>query len=555
MHPTCTLCIKPDNITVVAPLHAALHEVLDQHGIDITAYCDGMGLCGKCMVEIRLPDGTCPPPTPADNAKLTEAQRAAGLRLACGWRVTGPATIIVPDASRVTAASILVTDTLPAATVSRTVSATRPYGFAVDIGTTTIVASLLDLRTGHTVAVSSALNSQRRFGADVISRINHSLRDGGMADLHTALLDTLNRLMSDCIRQRGIGANAIEEIAFTGNTVMLHTLHGKSMETMAVLPFEPSFRQAQQGAALSLGLSLGADIQAYSFPLIGGFVGGDTVACMLAIGMDTAPALQMVIDIGTNTEVALGCRDGWITASAPAGPAFEGARISCGMNGIAGAIQHVHISPTAVEVDVIGQQAPTGVCGTGLIDAAAALLDCGLLDETGRLCMGDDMPAQTPPWLRRRIIEHEGAPAFILFDPATDAFEQDGSPRLLLLTQRDVRELQLAKGAVAAACDILLRSAQRTYDDICCIHLAGAFGNYLRPATARRIGLLPHVPLEKIEFIGNAASTGTKRALVSMADRARAENLARHAAHIELAADPGFQMCYADHMLFPTVAH
>ncbi len=554
MHPTCTLRIKPDDIAIAAPLHAALHEVLDQHGIDLTAYCDGMGLCGKCMVEIRLPDGSSPSPTPADVEKLTAAQRDAGLRLACGWRVTSDATIVVPDSSRVAAAAILVADAQPATAVGRTVSVARPFGFAVDIGTTTIVASLLDLRTGHTVALASALNSQRRFGADVISRINHSLRDGGLVELHGTLADTLNRLMADCIRQRGIGADAIEEMVFTGNSVMLHTLHRESMATMAVLPFEPSFRQARRVAATSLGLSLDHGVKAYSFPIVGGFVGGDTVACMLATGMDAAEKWQMVIDIGTNTEVALGCKEGWTTTSAPAGPAFEGARISCGMNGAAGAIQHVRISPTAVEIDVIGQQAPMGVCGTGLIDIAAALLDWGLLDETGRLCTGDELPETAPVWLRRRIVEHKGEPAFVLFDPATDTFEHDGSPRTLLLTQRDLRELQLAKGAVASACDILMRSVGRTYDDICCIHLAGAFGNYLRPATARRIGLLPNVPLEKIEFIGNAASTGAKRALASMADRARAERLAQQATHIELAADPNFQMCYAEHMLFPTDA-
>jgi len=268
----------------------------------------------------------------------------------------------------------------------------------------------------------------------------------------------------------------------------------------------------------------------------------------LAIDMDRSAACDMVIDIGTNGEVALGCRDGWIATSAPAGPAFEGARISCGMPGAPGAIEHVRLNDK-VTLDVIGQVAPVGICGTGLIDAVALLLDIGLIDETGRLLPRDEVPATLPDWLRQHVVEAQGEAAFLLAE-ATPGDDDAEPGRPLLLTQRDIRELQLAKAAIATACTLLLRKKNMTWDHVRRVYLAGAFGNYLRPATARRIGLLPPIPMAKIAFIGNAASTGAKRALVSFEDRARAEHIAGSADHIELAAEPDFQMCYADNMLF-----
>ena len=387
----------------------------------------------------------------------------------------------------------------------------------------------------------------------MISRIKHAIEsEQGLAELHGELIATLNEIIAEIEAQSGIGGTRIAEIVLTGNSVMLHALHREDMRRMSALPFEPAFRSAHALPARELGLALHAQTQAYSFPIVAGFVGGDTVACVLAEDMDTAPQCQMIVDIGTNGEVALGCRSGWITASAPAGPAFEGATISCGMRAADGAVEHVRITSAAVELDVIGKAAPRGICGTGLIDAAAALLDCGLLDETGRLLGADELPVATPEWLARRVLRHRDALAFILFDPRTDALNGNGNgAAALYLTQRDFRELQLAKAAVASACDLLLRRKGLGCNDLGRVNLAGAFGNFLRPAQARRIGLLPPVPLEKVRFVGNAASTGAKRALVSRADRRRAEHIAQAAEHVELAADPEFQNCFAEHLLFP----
>ena len=550
MHSFHTLHILPDNRRIQVVHDAVLHEELDRHGISLTAHCDGMGLCGKCVVVIQLPDGSHPPVTGADARFISASRRAAGARLACQWRVCSDATVTIPPLSRINHLHILADADPTAVQPGATVDEQAPYGIAVDIGTTTVVGTLLDRRSGVACAVSSRLNLQYRYGADVISRINHSLQPGGMEELHTAIAETVNAIIANLLAESGFLPETIGEITVTGNTVMLHILHREPMDTLAVLPFEPVFRESRMAAAADIGISL--NVPVYSFPVIGGFVGGDTVACMLAVDMDHSENCIMIIDVGTNGEVALGCDGTCITTSAPAGPAFEGRGISCGMHGAPGAIEHVRITREGIQLDVIEQQPPLGICGTGLIDATAALLDWGILDYTGRLVDPDELAADTPEWLKQRIVSSNGQNAFLLFNPAVDSFHRgQTTPELLYLTQKDFREVQLAKGAIATAAAILLVHSGKTLQDVKTIYLAGAFGNYLRPVQARRIGLLPDVPISNISFIGNAASTGAKRVLVSPDCRRRAERIAASAGHVDLAADPGFQMLFADHMLFP----
>ena len=553
MHETCSILVMPDNRELIVPAHAYLHEALDRHGISLTAYCDGMGLCGKCIVGIKLDDGNPPPVTEADSKFLSEEEIEKGFRLACKWRVICNAEITIPDKSRVNHLNILTKDAGETQLkLSADFSPEKPYGFAFDIGTTTVVGSIVDYKTGQTLAVSSYLNGQQKYGADVISRINHSLSEEGLEELNSELIKTINKIIADVLGESKVPSDKVAEIVFTGNTVMLHSLHKASMENMAHLPFEPSYTNAKNIFAAEIGIDIDSKTKLYSFPVVSGFVGGDTVACMLATDMDESEKKQLIIDIGTNGEVALGNKNGWTTTSAPAGPAFEGARISAGMRGANGAIEHVQITDSKMIIDVIGQQTPVGICGTGLIDIAAELLNRGLLDPTGRINDHDELPEETPDWLSKRLVEEDGGSAFLLFDPETDEYIGNGAdPQKIFLTQRDLRELQLAKAAVATACELLLKHENITLEDVCCIFLAGAFGNYLRPAQARRIGLIPNVSMEKIHFIGNAASTGAKRVLVSKKERKRVETIAGKAGHVELAADPGFQMIYAEQMFYP----
>ncbi|RLD12546.1 MAG: ferredoxin [Chlamydiae bacterium] len=556
MHETCSILILPDNRRIIVPENAYLHEALDRHGISLTAYCDGMGLCGKCIVQIKLAGGCLPPATEADQKFLSDDEIENGYRLACQWRVICNAEITIPEKSRVNHLNILTKGTGESPLkLSSNFSEDKPYGFAFDIGTTTVVGSLVDYHTGQTVGVSSYLNGQQKYGADVISRISHSINGAGLDELNSELVATINKIIEDVLGESKIPPDKIAEIVLTGNTVMLHSLHKESMENMAHLPFEPSYTKAKNIYAEETGIKIDSKTKLYSFPVISGFVGGDTVACMLSTDMDESSKKQLIIDIGTNGEVALGNKNGWTTTSAPAGPAFEGARISAGMRGANGAIEHVQITDAKMIIDVIGQQPPVGLCGTGLIDIAAELLNRGILDITGRINDLDELPDGMPDWLTKRIINQDGENAFLLFDPDTDKYIKNNvEPKKIYITQRDLRELQLAKAAVATACDLILKHENLKLEDVCCVLLAGAFGNYLRPANARRIGLIPNVPMEKIHFIGNAASTGAKRVLVSQKERKRVEKIAKEAEHIELAADPDFQMAYAEQMFYPDCA-
>jgi len=552
MHKYHILAIVPDNRNIRASHGAFLHEALDREGISITAHCDGMGLCGKCAVEIHLPDGSFPPETETDRLHLSDQERSAGMRLACQWRVSSDAEIVIPAKSRINELHILADSRDVQVQSSVTDGSTAAFGIAFDIGTTTVVGTLLNRSTGVTRAVSSALNGQYSFGADVISRIQHSLEDTGNDELHAAVTDTLNTIITCLLDKSGVSRHDVGSVTISGNSVMLHALHRESMQTLSVLPFEPVFREARTIDAESLGLCLDPHTQVYSFPLIGGFVGGDTVACIVSTDMDVSKGSSLLIDVGTNGEAVLSVDGQCITTSAPAGPAFEGRCISCGMHGTAGAVEHVRIAPDGMYLEVINQQPPVGVCGTGLIDSTAELLAWKLLDYTGRLVDADELPDTTPAWLKDRIVSERGENAFLLFNPETDAFVANGeNPKRLVLTQKDFREVQLAKGAIAAACAMLLAHAGKTPADLDCVYLAGAFGNYLRPVQARRIGLLPDVPINKLSFIGNAASTGAKRVLVSEEYRQRVEQIAKTAGHIDLAADTAFQMIYAEHMLFP----
>lgn len=548
----CILEIIPDNRTIRTPRHTPLHEALDRHGIDITAYCDGAGLCGKCVVLIQPEEGYELPVTAADERHISAEELSLGYRLACQWRVCCDAKITIPAKTRAGSIHILTESREEETDVTAVVNPDAPYGIAVDIGSTTVVASLLDMRTGATIAVSSDINGQHVYGADVVSRINHSLNDGGLEELHTVLEETLNTVMQNTLDEADISPEKVAKIILTGNSVMLHSFHKESMETLSVIPFEPTFKDARTVLAGNVCTCFPETTEAWTFPLIGGFVGGDTVSCMLAIDMDTTETCQLMIDIGTNGEVALACNGKLITTSAPAGPAFEGALISAGMRGTVGAIEHVRITEDTMIVEVIGQCPPRGICGTGCIDAIATLLDWGVLDMTGRLNDKEDIHRTTPQWVKDRVCVKNEQPAFCIFDPATDEYFENGDPPdAIYLTQKDIRELQLAKGAIATAYVLLMQQLDISHDDIECVSLAGAFGNYMRPRNARRIGLLPDIPLSRIHFIGNAASTGAKYALLTKDGTARAKKIAQNSKHIELAEDPGFHMAYAEQMMFP----
>lgn len=607
------VAFQPSGRTVFALPGTNLLEVAARAGIVLQTPCGGNGTCGKCLVRVRS-GATAWTDRASHPHRLSAAQAADGWRLACATTVGADAVVEVPVTSLFEhTQKILTQDTgqplavHPAVTLSaaamcpptRTDNATdldrlcaalgkpvdpdpfclaalpgrlrsaqwqvqavcegrrlldvlpanpppRLLGIAFDLGTTTVVGTLIDLQTGREYGVHSALNGQIPMGDDVLSRIR-CIRENParLADLQGAAMNSLNEILAFLCREAGVSPGTVVCATLAGNTTMQQIVCGIDPSALGELPFTPAFAHALELSANALGLSIHPAARLYVFPQIGGFVGGDTVAGLLASGFDRLRKPTLLVDIGTNGEIALLHNGRILCASAAAGPAFEGARIAQGMRATSGAIEKVLIREDDVHLNVIGNVPPTGLCGTALIDAVAEMLRHGLLDETGRIVPPEELPAALPEALRSRIEPADHTYRMVLA-PATGALPA------VCLQQRDIRELQLASGAIRAAVDTLLQLAGLAAADLDAVLLAGAFGNFIRRNNAQRIGLLPPLPHQRIRFIGNASSMGAKMALLSVRARKRAEGLRARCTHVDLSADPMFQQAFSQAMLFPT---
>lgn len=451
-------------------------------GLKPYAPCGGKGTCGKCKVTLQAG---------------TEV-------LACQTIVTENMVVTLPQDS---AARILTS----AQAAACTPDGTDRYALAIDIGTTTVVAYLLSGKTGEELAQASMLNPQGQYGADVISRIQYAL-EGGQRQVQRCILAALESLVRQVAKKANIAPEQITRGAIVGNTAMHHLLLGIDTRPLITPPYMPKERQERE---VEGGTLLPVSGTVRILPNIAGFVGGDTVGCMVASRFDRREELTLLIDIGTNGEMVLGDKNRAIACSTAAGPAFEGAKISCGMRGAEGAVDHVFLKDGKVGYHVIGDKAPIGLCGSGLLDLVAVLLETGELDEMGHLEHGD-----------YRLCEH------------------------VVLTQKDVREVQLAKAAIRAGIELMAKHLKVKVSQVRQVLLAGAFGNYLDPASACKIGMIPPVLLDRIQPIGNAAGEGAKLCSLSREEFAYAAKLAKETEFLELAALPEFQDCYVDCLTF-----
>jgi uncharacterized 2Fe-2S/4Fe-4S cluster protein (DUF4445 family) len=434
------------------------------------------------------------------------------------------------------------------------------FAVATDVGTTTLVAALLDLNTGNDRAVASRLNPQTRFGDDVLSRIRHVRETpDGLRELHETIIGAVDEMIGELATRAGIGRERIYELTFSGNTTMQQLLCGVDPSSLGEVPFVPTAGRGPVLQAAQLGLHVHPRATACVLPVIGGFVGGDTVSGMLATGLAEAEGPTLLVDIGTNGEIALSADGKLAAASTAAGPAFEGARISCGMRGSRGAIEKVVVdrpfggalgqcpSDGKLRTNVIGNVPPVGLCGSALIDVAAELLRHGLLTPEGQLRTPDQLPAGVLPDLAQRLVVHDGQVAFLL---AAEMETGDGRP--IVLTQRDIRELQLATGAIRAGIVILLGRAGLQPEDLQAVLIAGGFGNFIRRSNAQRIGLLPwQLPRRRIRYQGNTSLAGARLIALSQRARAVAEDLARRTEHVDLSRHPDFPKAFAEAMVFP----
>jgi len=520
---------KPDDKEILIHEGATVLEAARQAGIILTTPCGAKGTCGKCAVFLH-PVG----------------QQI----LACQYRVQRDLVVVVPPESRFYEHKILKDGLTPTAGVCPTVYRRYEriagpggiFGVAVDIGTTTVVAKLLDMADGRCLATEAALNPQTRFGDDVISRINYVQSSEQLGEIHKVIVECINDLIDRVCRLAGIEASRICETCIVGNTTMNHIFLGYPVEQLGRAPYLAYSVDARDLPAGELGLHVNPAGNVHCVENIAGFVGADTTAAALAADLDAIQDRTLLVDIGTNGEIVLGTQERLYAASCAAGPALEGARIRHGSRAAEGAIEAVVVNGD-IDLDVIGNVPPRSICGSGLIDVVAVLADLGVVDATGRLLDRGRLAVGVPSAIASRLCECDGQPAFRL--------SPDGGTGCsgVLLTQRDVREMQLAKAAILAGIRILMNKLNLNTGDIDRVLLAGAFGNYIRPGSAVRIGLLPNVPLDRIQSIGNAAATGAQMLLISDECRQRAAELAKKIQYVEIAHEKGFSDIFADAML------
>ena len=496
-------------------------------GIEQDAPCGGAGKCGKCKVEI-----------------LEGAE--TGIVLACQTPVT--CDLKVNTLSMEKMQKILTDGYERQVDVNPGVgSAEQPfYVVAFDIGTTTIVGYLMDGHTGEEKAVASMMNPQHKFGADVISRANYVLEHEDGSDLlKQEVRKALNQLIGQVCEKAAVKREEILQISIVGNTCMHHLFMGISPQSLVLAPYVPAVQDGLILKAADYDLEIAEEGRLLMFPNIAGFVGGDTVGCMLSIAFDQLEDMTLMIDIGTNGELVMGNKTHMVTTSTAAGPAFEGAKIECGMRGAKGAISHLTVEDQELKFEIVDNEKAIGICGSGLIDILAFMIRYGFVDNYGGLAEEDDLEdplAISQAW---RLQEKDGKPVFVLI-PA----EETGTGEMIYISQKDIREVQLAKGAIAAGITIMADKLGISVEDIQHVYLAGAFGNYMDSDHACEIGLIPYELIERITPIGNAAGEGSKLASINEGEYEYACKLAREAEFIELASEASFQDIFVDELEF-----
>ncbi len=420
-------------------------------------------------------------------------------------------------------------------------------GLAYDIGTTTIACYLLDLRTGRQLSQSSMLNPQTTFGGDVIMRMKYSV-ENGLEELTTCVRKALSTLAGKSAASAKQKLKDVYLVTVVGNTCMHHLFMGISPASLAYAPYTAAVTDAIQADAKDFGLTVHPSCRLFMLPNIAGFVGADTVGASLASSMDEKEELTLLIDIGTNGEMVLGTKEHLVACSTAAGPAFEGALISCGMRGAEGAIDHAKLLDGQFQYTVIGGGKPVGICGSGLIELLSELVRVGLVESGGRMLDDDEVAADPACRPYAGLMEtYNGMRAFRMASR-----EESGSDEALYFTQKDVREVQLAKGAMAAGIQMMCRHLGVTVDEIVSVMIAGAFGSYMSPVSACGIGLIPPQLEDRVKAIGNAAGEGAKLCAMSIGEYRRAAKLAREMDYLELAANPAFQDVFVDELEFPS---
>ena len=572
---------------------STLLDAARQMGVGLSGVCGGHGKCQAC--KVKLLEGRVSDPTPSEKETFTAEQLQEGWRLACQTYPAADCKVHVPAESMTapqrtqvegleitvapqpsvrayrvrlqesTLSNVQADDESLLRTINREhdLSCTRTdievlrgfspllrswnwecqasvreheiigvstgqspvLGFAADLGTTKIAGYLVDLKDGRTLASKGVMNPQISYGEDIISRIQATLSSPGAgAGLQKAAVEALNQVASDLCQEVGAAVTDIVDSVIVGNTAMHHLLLGLPVKQLVLAPFVPAASRALDCKARDVGLRVASGAYVHFLPNIAGFVGGDHVAMLLATTQVKSSGLVIALDIGTNTEVSLIDGENISSVSCASGPAFEGYHIKHGMRAARGAIEKVRIENNAVQIQTIDDAPPAGICGSGVLDAMAQLHAAGVVDGSGRML--DSHP---------RVRTDQGYREFVLVQEG-----ESGAPMTVVLTQRDIRELQLAKAAIQTGIQVLLATNGRKEQELDQIIIAGAFGSYIDVTSAVAIGMMPNLPLERFKQVGNAAGMGARMALVSSSQRMKAQIMASRVRYVELGSASQF---------------
>jgi uncharacterized 2Fe-2S/4Fe-4S cluster protein (DUF4445 family) len=605
------ITFHPDGRRGRAPRESTILETARRLGVDISSVCGGRGRCGMCVVRVVAGESAVSPVTEEERALINSGRLSEGYRLACSTAVLGDVVVEVPPESRrgrqrlqtegletgvpldpavvkltvrVEAASIsdprsdeertlkAIADEghsglklslgsarrLPSAlreggwTITTTIiggrvidvepgdTQDRRYGVAIDLGTTKLASYLLDLSDGALLAAESTMNPQIPFGDDVISRITCTIEErGGLEELRGAVINGVNEMLDRLCERSGVRAEEVYEATVVGNTAMHHIFLGIPPGALARSPYAPAVSKPIDAGAGALGIEMNAGGNVHALPVIAGFVGSDCIAGILATGVHRSREVSFFIDVGTNTEIVVGSEEGLAACSCASGPAFEGAHIVHGMRAASGAIERLWIDRETLEAEyqTIDDAEPLGICGSGIVDALAEMLRTGVVDRAGRI--GRDL--ESP-----RVRAGPGGMEYVIVESGETATGRD-----IVVTQGDVMELLKAKAAMYSGASILMGTLGLSVDSVERVYLAGAFGSYLDPGSARTIGMFPEFQLGRIRQVGNSAGTGARMALLSREARIEAEQLRGKVTYVELASHPGFGREYARALFLP----
>jgi uncharacterized 2Fe-2S/4Fe-4S cluster protein (DUF4445 family) len=512
-------------------------------GLALDSECGGRGTCGECRV--RFLEGT-PPPTVEDAALIAQEELDEGWRLACQTFLRADCRISIPERVAHARRPRISIVTEAAAGITKERPTLTGYGIAVDIGTTTVVCYLMDLSKALQIDVTSFANPQSAFGPDVISRITYAHRGPReLQELQRRLISNLERSFSRLCRDAGLAPSDISRIVAVGNMTMVHLFRGIDPWPLGVAPYEPVFLEVPPFPAREIGFKRFGGAEVFVLPGIGGHVGSDIVAGVMGLDLARRPGVSLFMDLGTNGEVVLSSKKVMAGASCAAGPAFEGVHIHSGMPAFPGAIERVDENDDGhLEIDTIGGLPAQGLCGSGLIDAVALLVRRRLLLTSGRLVSPAQLPPDLPDDFHNCMEEEDGDRRFLLARNKED----------VVITQHDIREVQLAKAPVRATIDLLLAGAGLQPKAINDVFVAGGFGSSVRGESLLALGLLPEEVRGHIHSVGNTAGLGAKLALVYPDRLKEAHRLARAVHHVELTQREDFRQAFADHIHFPEPA-